>query len=137
MGRCPNNKNKGKKGKGLLHKQASRGKFLRKGDDMIYDALKAATEMGPSVAHDKDEDLPGMGQHYCVHCDRHFSSADVREKHNETRPHKRRVKLLAKEAPHTQLDADLASGMGKPDNGPRLRSSSVPEISSAPMAVSF
>ena len=23
-------------------------------------------------------------------------------------------------APHTQLDADLASGMGMPDNGPKL-----------------
>lgn len=38
-------------------------------DDMIYDALKAATDLGASVAHDKDEDLPGMGQHYCVHCE--------------------------------------------------------------------
>lgn len=24
------------------------------------------------------------------------------------------------EAPHTQLDADLAAGMGMPDNGPQL-----------------
>jgi len=25
-------------------------------------------------------------------------------------------------APHTQLDAELAAGMGKPDNGPKLMS---------------
>lgn len=25
-------------------------------------------------------------------------------------------------APHTQLDADLAAGMGMPDNGPKLMS---------------
>lgn len=25
-------------------------------------------------------------------------------------------------APHTQLDADIASGMGMPDNGPKLMS---------------
>lgn len=25
-------------------------------------------------------------------------------------------------APHTQLDADLAAGMGLPDNGPKLMS---------------
>lgn len=26
------------------------------------------------------------------------------------------------DAPHTQLDADLAAGMGMPDNGPKLMS---------------
>lgn len=26
-------------------------------------------------------------------------------------------------APHTQLDADLAGGMGMPDNGPKLMTS--------------
>lgn len=31
-----------------------------------------------------------------------------------------RVKLMTGPAPHTQLDADLAAGMGMPDNGPKL-----------------
>ncbi|KAG6433997.1 hypothetical protein SASPL_105616 [Salvia splendens] len=30
------------------------------------------------------------------------------------------VKIMLGPAPHTQLDADLAAGMGKPDNGPKL-----------------
>jgi hypothetical protein len=31
-----------------------------------------------------------------------------------------RVKEMMGPAPHTQLDADIASGMGMPDNGPKL-----------------
>jgi len=32
------------------------------------------------------------------------------------------IKQMMGPAPHTQLDADLASGMGMPDNGPKLMS---------------
>lgn len=32
------------------------------------------------------------------------------------------LKQMAGPAPHTQLDADLAAGMGMPDNGPKLMS---------------
>lgn len=31
-----------------------------------------------------------------------------------------RVKQMLGPAPHTQLDAELAAGMGMPDNGPKL-----------------
>ncbi|MCI23527.1 zinc finger protein 593-like, partial [Trifolium medium] len=32
------------------------------------------------------------------------------------------VKQMMGDAPHTQLDAELAAGMGMPDNGPKLMS---------------
>lgn len=32
------------------------------------------------------------------------------------------VKMMKGPAPHSQLDADLAGGMGMPDNGPKLMS---------------
>lgn len=32
------------------------------------------------------------------------------------------LKLMNGPAPHTQLDADLAAGMGMPDNGPKFMS---------------
>ena len=32
------------------------------------------------------------------------------------------LKIMMGPAPHTQLDADLAAGMGMPDNGPKLMS---------------
>ena len=34
----------------------------------------------------------------------------------------RRIKELQGERPHRQSDAEAAAGVGKPDNGPRLRS---------------
>ncbi|KAF2289898.1 hypothetical protein GH714_039054 [Hevea brasiliensis] len=68
-------------------------------DDAVYEELQK-----PDVekkALPLDEDLPGMGQYYCLHSD---------------------VKQMMGPAPHTQLDAELAAGMGMPDNGPTLMS---------------
>eukprot|EP00250_Pteridium_aquilinum_P006626 c16504_g1_i1 orf=252-620(+) len=114
MGRCPNHKNSKKKG--LSHKSARRAKFLAKGDDLIHKELSAGAKSLPL-----NEDLPGMGQFYCLHCDRYFASSAVRDDHFKTKRHKKRTKMLNEDAPHSQLDADIAAGMGKPDNGPSLR----------------
>ncbi len=32
-----------------------------------------------------------------------------------------RVKMMDGAAPHNQIDAEVAAGMGRPDNGPRLQ----------------
>ncbi|XP_061964370.1 uncharacterized protein LOC133688775 [Populus nigra] len=69
-----------------------------------------------------DEDLPGMGQYYCLHCDRYFANVTVRDEHFKTKRHKKRVKQMMGPAPHTQLDAEWAAGMGAPDNGLKLMS---------------
>lgn len=59
---------------------------------------------------------------FCV-CRHYFQTAAALVDHERTKPHKRRVKLLlSTPKPHAQLDAELAAGMGRPDNGPRLRS---------------
>lgn len=43
-------------------------------------------------------------------------------KHESTKPHKRRAKLLATMGvPHGQKSADAAGNMGKPDNGTSIR----------------
>ncbi|KAH6825392.1 zinc finger family protein [Perilla frutescens var. hirtella] len=89
-------------------------------DDAVYDELKK-TE-GGSKPLPLDEDLPGMGQYYCLHCDRYFANVAVRDDHFKTKRHRKRVKIMMGPAPHTQLDADLAAGMGMPDNGPKLMS---------------
>ncbi|KAF5747866.1 zinc finger protein [Tripterygium wilfordii] len=117
MGKCPNRKVKKRR---LSHKTARRTKFLVKGDDMVYDQLQK-----PEVDKNSlplDEDLPGMGQYYCFHCDRYFANVTVRDEHFKTKRHKKRVKEMMGPAPHTQLDAELAAGMGMPDNGPKLMS---------------
>ncbi|KAI8891126.1 hypothetical protein K501DRAFT_289744 [Backusella circina FSU 941] len=63
-----------------------------------------------------DTDLPGLGQHYCVECARHFISDSAYSIHLRSKLHKRRVKKLQDE-PYTQAEADAAAGLGKPDNG--------------------
>ncbi|KAL2502733.1 zinc finger (C2H2 type) family protein [Forsythia ovata] len=87
-------------------------------DDAVYDELHKAEGDGKPLP--VDEDLPGMGQYYCLHCDRFFANVTVRDEHFKTKKHRRRVKQMMGPAPHTQLDAELAAGMGMPDNGPKL-----------------
>ncbi|KAI5062817.1 hypothetical protein GOP47_0021364 [Adiantum capillus-veneris] len=108
MGRCPNHKNSKKKG--LSHKSARRAKFLSKGVDMIYQELSVGAVVKTLPL---SEDLPGMGQFYCLHCDRYFASAGVRDDHFKTKRHKKKVKMMQGDAPHSQLDADLAAVMEK------------------------
>ncbi|XP_047251983.1 zinc finger protein 593 homolog isoform X2 [Capsicum annuum] len=97
-GKCPHRSVKKRR---YSHKQFRRGKFLVKGDDAVYDELNKPEEQRNALP--VDEDLPGMGQYYCMHCD---------------------VKMMMGPKPHTQLDAELAAGMGMPDNGPKLMSMS-------------
>jgi len=142
MGRCPNNKAGGQK-KRYSHKSARLKSFLKKGDDIIYDELKKiSTGQSPTstaiavehisstgnVKYDslEPEDLPGLGRHYCLYCDRHFANEEAITKHSITKGHKKRVKAMQGERPHSQIDADVAGGMGRPDNGPKLRASHVP-----------
>nr|KAJ0225297.1 hypothetical protein LSAT_V11C100021450 [Lactuca sativa] len=106
-GKCPHRRVKKRR---YSHKTFRRDKFLLK---------KPEDE---KVALPLDEDLPGMGQYYCLHCDRYFANITVRDDHFKTKKHKKRLKIMAGPAPHTQLDADLAAGMGMPDNGPKLMS---------------
>lgn len=69
-----------------------------------------------------DDDLPGAGKHYCIACSKYFVHDDALQQHNRTKPHKRRLGMLVKlkqqgMKPHCALDAEVAAGMGKPDNG--------------------
>ncbi|KAJ0027162.1 hypothetical protein Pint_35701 [Pistacia integerrima] len=73
-----------------------------------------------------------MGQYYCLHCDRYFADLSTRDEHFKTKRHKKRLKEMMGTKPHTQLDADLAAGMGMPDNGPKLMS-----IKGKPMFINF
>ncbi|KAM0949669.1 putative transcription factor C2H2 family [Dioscorea sansibarensis] len=106
-GKCPHRKVKKRR---FSHKTARRSKFLLK------DILSSEKPLPV------DEDLPGMGQFYCLHCDRYFANIEIRDEHFRSKRHKKRMKLMNGPAPHTQLDADLAAGMGMPDNGPKLMS---------------
>ncbi|EAS36372.3 bud site selection protein 20 [Coccidioides immitis RS] len=63
------------------------------------------------------EDLPGLGQYYCVECSKWFESEYNLTAHRKGKNHKRRIRLL-KEEPHTQKLAEAAVGLTS-DNGKR------------------
>lgn len=68
-----------------------------------------------------DDDLPAMGKYYCMPCSRYFMSASAQIDHEKTKAHKKRIKVLEGDRPHNQRDAELAGGLGAPDNGPKIR----------------
>ncbi|ONH96446.1 hypothetical protein PRUPE_7G129700 [Prunus persica] len=63
-GKCPHRSVKKRR---YSHKTHRRAKFLVNGDDMVYDSLNKADEQTKPLP--PDQDLPGMGQFYCLHCD--------------------------------------------------------------------
>ncbi|KAM0348280.1 hypothetical protein ACHAPU_004248 [Fusarium lateritium] len=67
------------------------------------------------------EDLPGLGQHYCIECSKWFDTDASLVLHQKGKPHKRRVKQIA-EGPYTQEEAEAAVGL-RTDNGDRKRAS--------------
>mmetsp|Transcript_60452 Transcript_60452/g.129673 ORF Transcript_60452/g.129673 Transcript_60452/m.129673 type:complete len:120 (+) Transcript_60452:131-490(+) len=98
------------------HKQNQKGrasviakKVRTKDIDQVHDDLKSPQKFQPGTL-EKDEDLPGLGQFYCISCARFFQTADVKAKHERSKLHKRRLQM-AKDEPHTQRDAELAAGM--------------------------
>nr|CAX74212.1 Bud site selection protein 20 [Schistosoma japonicum] len=65
-------------------------------------------------ATELDEDKPGLGQFFCIFCDKYFIDQITLDLHKKQKPHKRRLKSLD-EPVHTQDDADYAAGILKSD----------------------
>jgi len=59
-----------------------------------------------------DVELPGLGQHYCVECAKHFESDEALKSHWKSKVHKRRCKAL-REPVYTQEEAEKAAGLGR------------------------
>ncbi|KAG7127446.1 Zinc finger protein bud20 like [Verticillium longisporum] len=53
------------------------------------------------------EDLPALGQHYCIECAKWFDTETNLVSHRKGKPHRRRVKEL-KEEPYSQKEAEAA-----------------------------
>ena len=99
-------------------KRSSKTKARTKDLDQIH------SDLSQNPQFPLDPDLPGLGQHYCVHCARHFISTGDLGVHLRTKLHKKRyfvviyknrIKVL-KEEPYTQKEAEAAAGLGT-DNG--------------------
>mmetsp|Transcript_107121 Transcript_107121/g.190327 ORF Transcript_107121/g.190327 Transcript_107121/m.190327 type:complete len:113 (-) Transcript_107121:38-376(-) len=108
---------RGKKHTGRKHKNQNKktrptviaNKRRSKDIDQVHDDLKAPQKF-KAGSLPTDEDLPGMGQYYCIACTRFFTSAEVKAKHEKSKLHKRRLQK-ASDTPHTQRDAEIAAGM--------------------------
>ena len=82
-----------------------RGKDL----DQVQDELVALAAGTRSADAYLDEDKAGCGAFFCVVCSRPFVSAAVQADHENTKPHKRMLRLAA-EPSYGQADADAAAG---------------------------
>ncbi|ORY07462.1 hypothetical protein K493DRAFT_273488 [Basidiobolus meristosporus CBS 931.73] len=85
--------------------------------DQIHEDLKTENTEKLLATQKGDADLPGLGEHYCIQCSRHFISGSALSEHYRGKLHKKRVKLL-KEEPYTQKEAEAAAGLTT-DNGKR------------------
>lgn len=77
--------------------------------DLIHKELSSVESITKLKNQEQDEYKPGLGQYYCIHCDKYFQDNKALASHLKMRVHKRRVKELAKN-PYTQLESDAASG---------------------------
>lgn len=118
MGRCPNHHTKGKRSSARDSNKAKRKEvLLRPHKDQIFKKYHGEKDIvGKNMPY--DEDLPGMGQFYCVPTGRYFETEAALKDHMKTKEYKRTLKRLDKEGkPHDRKDAEKAAGMGEPDRG--------------------
>jgi hypothetical protein len=132
MGRVKNSRRRTSKNKQF--KKSVDTKRRPRDVDQIQDDIKKAEEAEKKMEFEFDEDLPGMGQHYCTECARHFSDEGTLEIHTKSKDHKRRsptmrfrspgcndltycscyyrLRTLAEEQ-YTQAEAERAAGKTK------------------------
>ncbi|KAH8595170.1 zinc finger protein [Bisporella sp. PMI_857] len=85
--------------------------------DQIKEDLRSPKHLQQHKATKAAEDLPGLGQFYCVECAKWFETEKSLVAHRKGSTHKRQVKALKAE-PYTQKEAEAAIGLTT-DNGPR------------------
>ncbi|KAI3404952.2 hypothetical protein KGF56_002281 [Candida oxycetoniae] len=78
--------------------------------DLIYNDLATTKSINNLKNQPLDEYKPGLGQYYCIECAKYFENQISLDRHQKSKVHKRRVKIL-KERPYTPLEAEAASGV--------------------------
>ncbi|KAI1003517.1 hypothetical protein K3495_g4693 [Podosphaera aphanis] len=85
--------------------------------DQISEDLRSPRHLEQHKTSTPAEDLPGLGQFYCIECAKWFESENNMTSHQKGSTHKRRVKAL-KDEPYSQKEAEAAVGL-RTDNGSR------------------
>eukprot|EP00826_Nyctotherus_ovalis_P034276 TRINITY_DN2830_c0_g1_i7.p2 TRINITY_DN2830_c0_g1~~TRINITY_DN2830_c0_g1_i7.p2 ORF type:complete len:132 (+),score=27.47 TRINITY_DN2830_c0_g1_i7:77-472(+) len=107
MGKCQRRRNNTARNK--QYRKARGTKRRIKDIDQIIEDMKEPEKF---ANQEKDDELPGQGQYYCLHCARYFISMKAIKTHLASKQHKKRLKRT-KEKPYTQEEADLAGGLGR------------------------
>eukprot|EP01112_Ceratiomyxa_fruticulosa_P004957 TRINITY_DN1551_c0_g1_i1.p1 TRINITY_DN1551_c0_g1~~TRINITY_DN1551_c0_g1_i1.p1 ORF type:complete len:121 (-),score=17.12 TRINITY_DN1551_c0_g1_i1:29-391(-) len=80
--------------------------------DQIFDDVNDPETKQKLEHQEVDEDLPGLGQHYCVHCAKYFIDDKTLTEHFGTKNHKRQVKKLLIQ-PYRVEDSQIPVDNGK------------------------
>lgn len=77
--------------------------------DLIFNDLSFPESIQRLKQQAEDENLPGLGQYYCIHCAKYFLDNNALKGHLRGKVHKRRVKELSVN-PYTNLESEAATG---------------------------
>lgn len=78
--------------------------------DLILNDLSSPDSITKLKQQEEDENLPGLGQYYCVYCAKYFLNLNAFKSHLKGKVHKRRVKELSVN-PYTTLESEAATGL--------------------------
>ena len=88
----------------IYHKIMKAKRFVKHNDQRFED-LKPEN-MEKMLHQPMDENLPGLGQFYCIECAKYFVSTIAMNCHQKTRQHKKQVKDL-KTQPYNLKEAKI------------------------------
>ncbi|KAJ8609870.1 hypothetical protein MRB53_038909 [Persea americana] len=97
---------------GAIRRSRVKTKRLSRGIDQIKADLASEKHLSQYQSTKAAEDLPGLGEFYCIECAKWFESEQNLAGHRKGQAHKRRLKELKEEA-HSQEVADKVVGLGR------------------------
>ncbi|KAL5267777.1 hypothetical protein ACHWQZ_G004728 [Mnemiopsis leidyi] len=95
----------------LDQKKAKRTRRRATDIDQISTTIIKATPALIKQLEKSDVDKVGKGEHFCMPCDRYFMNSGDLDKHERSKPHKKRIKNLS-EPQYSHAEADKAGGLG-------------------------
>ncbi len=96
---------KGSTAKNKKFRKIKKTKRFTKQDDQIYRDMRPEN-LSKFQNQKLDEDLPGLGQFYCISCASYFVNLVALNQHVRTKSHKRRKKML-KVKPYDKKEAEF------------------------------
>ena len=92
-------------------KKARRTRHYKRDLDQIVFEDLIESNAAKLLNQDMNEDLPGLGQHYCLTCARYMISDKAMAEHLKTKEHKKRFKIIKNDKPYTHEEAERAAGL--------------------------